>query len=148
MFLNYYITFAIAFTAVAMFIWAWVNFKKGLKTWRWVEIEGWILSSRVEQTGTTIEFSHPTYESFATVEYIVGDRAYRTSNVNDFVGTVSSIGKPKTIPKESRIVVYYNPSNPSEAVMIRSAFRLSVFLVAIGIGFLALEWHWVAKTFF
>lgn len=143
-----YIAIAIAAVIGILFAWAGANFKRGIQTQKWIEVEGKVISSRVEQTGTTIEFDHPTYESFATVEYVVNGQTYRTSEVNDFIGTVSAIGKPKAIPKSSMITVYYDPHNPGDAVLNRSAFRLSVFLGIIGVGFIALEWHWVTMTFF
>ena len=146
--INIYITVAIALVAVILFVWAWFNLKQGLKTCHWVKAEGKVISSRVEQTGTTCEFNHPTYETLATVEYIVDGKTYRTKNVNDFVGTVSSIGKPKPAQRDSVITVYYNPMSPWEAAMILNALRFAIFLGILGVGFIALEWHWVSKTFF
>lgn len=146
--IDCYITFAIALTAVILLIWAWVNFRKGIKTLRWVRVEGEVISSNVEQTGTTIEFNHPTYQTHATVKYEVNGRANFTSNVDDFIGTVESIGKPSAPPRKSKAYVYYNPEKPEEAVMDRAALRFSIFLGLLGVGFIALEWHWVSKTFF
>ena len=146
--INIYIALAIAFMGVCLFVWAWVNFKNGLKTWSWIRVEGRVISSHVEQSGTTIEFDHPTYQVHAKVEYKVNGVIYRTSNANDFIGSIESIGKPGSLPKKSKIYVYYNPENPSEAVMDRTAMRFSIILGLLGVGFIALEWHWVTKTIF
>ena len=148
MILNIYITFAIAFAGGCLFVWAWVNFRRGLKTRHWIKTEGEVVSSHVEQSGTTIEFDHPTYQLHAKVKYTVDGRTYQASNMSDFIGYFSSIGKPGTLPRKSIIFVYYNPANPKEAVLSRSAFRFAIFLALLGIGFVALEWHWVSKTFF
>ncbi len=86
--INGYVTLAIAVTPVGLFAWAWINFKTGLKTLRWVRIEGEVVSSSIEQSGTTIEFDHPTYRTSAIVRNEVNGCTYRTSNVDDFVGIV------------------------------------------------------------
>ena len=147
-FINLYIALAIAVVGLGLLVWAWVNFKTGLKTRRWIRVDGRVISSHVEQSGTTIEFDHPTYQTHAKVEYEVNGIVYRTSKVNDFIGSVESIGKPGSLPRNSKINVYYNPEDPGEAVMDRAALRFSIFLGLLGIGFIVLEWHWVTKTFF
>lgn len=146
--INCYITLAIALTAIILFIWAWANLKRGLRTRHWIRVDGDVVSSSVKQSGTTIEFDHPTYQIGANVEYKVNGMIYRTSRSNDFVGSLSSIGKPKALQKKSTVPVYYNPKNPQEAVIERAALHFGIVLGLLGIGFIALEWHWVGKTFF
>ena len=146
--LKCYITLAIALTAVGSFAGAWVNLKRGSKTWHWIRIKGEVISVSVDESGTTTEFDHPTYQVHAKVKYEVDGKTYQTSHANDFVGSISSIGKPIAPRKKSVIPVYCNPENPNEAVIKRVALHFAIILGLLGFGFTALGWIWVGKSFF
>ena len=76
MFMNYYIAFAIPRLAVCVFVWAWVNFRKGLETWGWIKVRGEVLSSDVVQSGMMLDSDLPTYQIHATVKYEVDGNTY------------------------------------------------------------------------
>lgn len=107
----------------------------------WPKVDGIVIESRVEMRrssgGANGRNNGPTYKAIVVYDYKVDDQPHScdriwfgsdisTSNRGQMRDTV------KQYPEGKTIQVYYDPENPSEAVLQPGAFFSSYFMVIFG----------------
>jgi Protein of unknown function (DUF3592) len=88
----------------------------------WPSIEGEIAHSAVQQeTNTTATGYSTTYKADISYRYKVNGTNYSSTKVSHVTLSTSATSRAQGIvqkyPDKSRVQVYYNPSDPSEAVL-------------------------------
>lgn len=146
--------FFIIFLAIGLFIGkvGWELFEKSGNSGLWPATQGIVIDSHIETSrsdGTTM------YSAEVLYEYSVSGKKY-SSNSIDFSETSSSAASYANkivdkYPKESVLSVYYNPSDPYEAVLEPGRkfsdywiIGVSVIFVIVGVGGIIntiIKWH-------
>ena len=84
-----------------------------------------------------------------SAEYDVDGQSYVCTKINNSTGSTYSMnGKSKPVDAGTTVTIYYDPDNPSDSVMHRSAFKIAVLFGTLTAGFIWLEIHEMMKIFF
>jgi hypothetical protein len=126
--------------------------KKCTQSLSWPSIEGEIAHSAVlYQTNTAnSDQEGPTFKADVAYRYKIKGANYSSSKVSLLDIATSSTGRAQSIvqryPDKSKVRVYYNPSNPSEAVLEPGAasglgilYGVGGLFAAFGLIFLVLS---------
>ena len=133
--------FLLAFAAgsVFMILSYFKNKKKAAASLTWSTTSGTIIESSVHQS-TTGDFDGPaTYYAKISYAYQVIGQAYQGRNIH--IGASSTVPHSKAqaiasrYPVGASVTVYYDPANPADAVLERTAPANTVVLI-LGIIFL------------
>ena len=116
--------FSLAFVAIggAIINYAVRTAAKARQSESWPSVEGEIAHSAVlYQTDARATDYRSAYKADISYRYKVNGRSYSSSNISHLDFSTSSTGRAQSIvqqyPDKSTVQVYYNPSNPSEAVL-------------------------------
>jgi hypothetical protein len=106
----------------------------------WKNTTGIIVESRIEmQRDRNGSIAHP----IIVYEYVVDGQRFRSNQIG-FGGQSSGTGTGSLVrryPAGMTVTVYYNPNNPSEAVLSRSALGGMLLLGLILVIFIAIFVH-------
>lgn len=122
-----YAPFILFFVSI-VFIWlGWGYYSKAQMSASWPEAAGKVIESKVveasrSRSGTS---SKRMYKVWVTYDYEVDGRKYRGDQVGFMDGSSSSESgmaeEVKNYPAGNPVTVYYNPAEPQEAILDRSA---------------------------
>jgi len=119
--------------------------KKAAASQAWPSTEGWITSAEVWESRSTDDEGHVRYAYYPTVAYTytIEGRSYAGKQIS--FGGVRGHGTPTKaqealtrFPVGAQVSVYYDPTNPAEAVLVREegaakwALAGGIFCLALG----------------
>lgn len=105
------------------------------KSSNWLSVEGVIVESRVEERKNRGKL---TYHPVIRFEYFVDSRKYFGNTVyfgqRPYYHKQKALSFIKDYPEDSKVTVYYSPSNPSVSVLDRDNQRAASSTFYFGIG--------------
>lgn len=132
---------AFAASSVFMILSYFKNKKKAAASLSWSAAPGTILESSVRESGSGEDDSPVSYYAKVSYSYQVMGQAYRGENIH--IGARSAVTRKKAqaaaalYPVGAAVTVYYDPANPTDAILERSAPANNVTLI-LGIIFLVI----------
>ncbi|MEN3942453.1 DUF3592 domain-containing protein [Prosthecobacter sp. SYSU 5D2] len=111
-----------------VFMWlGWGYYSKAQQSTSWPEAAGKIIESKVVESSRSRSGSSSKrmYKAWVSYEYEVNGQKYRNDQVGFMDGSSSSqngvAAEVRKYPAGSAVTVYYNPTDPHEACLDRSA---------------------------
>ena len=138
---------SLALVAASLLLMAWAGYEinRAIETRTWPEAQGTINSSGVRkeirrESGSSGRKS-TTYYPEIRYAYQAGGRSYTGTKINigGKTGGMEWLAQRavKKYPSGENVIVHYNPDDPSEAVLKAGIAGSSIFILLMGVVFLA-----------
>ena len=112
-----------------------LRFKTANASGDWPTIQGTVIESRIQEHQSGL---HASYKPIVRYEYSVNDEFYSGSvlSLSDYSSQDKFVARKiaRKYPFGSNVTVYYNPDNPSEALLEPGFNVLLLFFLFIPIG--------------
>lgn len=114
------------------------SFVRDWKTMRWAEAEGVVMKSSVLHLGVRIYVASVEYEYFVNDRKMLG----KVVESGPDIPTYSSATIPRRVinryPAGKKVIVYFDPLDPSQAVLEPGLSKGSWLIFVLGIGFVGI----------
>ena len=127
-------------TGIGVSLWGVVAIMNGRTSSSWQRVKGTVIASGViseRKRETTTQRAYTSSDAALIYQYQVNGRAYSSGKIRIGDFAIRSGSRAREIvskyPEGKKVVVYYNPKNPTKAVLEPGMTRGSLRFVGVGL---------------